>query len=167
MTTLARSCKVKSVLIGSWELTSSLDTLFAQTGKNEYYRKNIAVSDVPKLILGKQTSVTKIPSHGVFETLLEFDSSLFEQSYDSYGVKVVYADVDVDIEVYDSLGRKKGSNFSIVSVTDLESPLHIVFKYTQLPNNVALDLYGVTGNTISNGGLEVESVTFGFVKSST
>ena len=161
MTTLARNCKVRSVFIGSWELTSSLNTLLTQ---NENTRQNIVVADVPKLILGKQTNVTKLPSHGVFETLLEFDNSLFKQSYDSYGVKVVYADVDVSIEVYDSLGRKKGSNFSIVSVDDLLSPLHIVFTYTQSPNNVALDLYGVTDKTISNGGLEVESVTFGFVK---
>ena len=123
MTTLAQACKVKSVLIGSWELTSSLNILYAQTGKNEYYRKNIVVADVPQLTLGKQISVTKIPSHGVFETLLEFDNSLFQQSYDSYGIKVVYADTDITIEVYDSLGRLKGSNFSILSSHDLQYPL--------------------------------------------
>ena len=161
MTTVAKTCKVNSVHIGSWILSSNLNTLFADSGT---VIKNIVVADIPVLTLGSQTSVTKIPSTGVFEMLFNFDSSLFQQSYDSFGIKLLHSDTDVNIDVYDRSGTLKGSNFTIMNASDLQSPIHIVFKYKELPSNVALDLYGVSNDTSINGSNAVESVVFGFVK---
>ena len=71
MTTVAKSCIVNSVHIGSWILSSNLNTLTADSGA---VIQNIVVADIPALTLGSQTSVTNIPSTGVFEMLFNFDT---------------------------------------------------------------------------------------------
>ena len=167
MTTYANSCKANSVFIGSWEITSSLNKLYAQTGQNEYYRKDIAISVLPRLKLDTQVIIERTPTHGTFETLLEVSQDEIDEN-SMYGIKLLYADAETAIEIYDTYGNMLGSDYTVVSDEQLVQHLHIVFKYSpeKIPSSVVCNLYNEGTDVDSgNGGSLVEAKTFGFLAS--